>query len=146
MKRYAKFIVLAITATLASIVPALADNSLDASELVNGLIVGLGAIGVYIIPNLDEGIARYFKFGVAFLTAGAVALNSALTDGVTMVEWLQIGLAAFGAVGLYIIPNGSPDPSPLTRKIVELSSYDRSILAGTNLPTVVNVDPEDRPE
>ncbi len=103
---YAKFIVMAITATVAAVVPALADNVLDATELVNAGIVALGAIGVYIVPNLSTGVAQYFKFAIAFLTAAAVALVSALTDGgVSTVEWLQIGLAAFGAVGLYVIPN-----------------------------------------
>lgn len=49
---------------------------------------------------------RYAKTIVAVLAAGAVALQAALTDNtVTPAEWVVIGLAALGALGVYAVPN-----------------------------------------
>ena len=46
------------------------------------------------------GFARYAKSIVAAVAAGAVALNSALTDStVTAGEWVTIGLAVLGGAG-----------------------------------------------
>lgn len=49
---------------------------------------------------------RYAKFIVAAVIAGGVALQAALTDGhVTNAEWLTIGIAVLGALGVWAIPN-----------------------------------------
>ena len=53
----------------------------------------------------------YAKAAVAVLTAALIAVQTALTDGqVTSSEWVTIGLAALGALGVYLIPNASPEP------------------------------------
>jgi len=46
----------------------------------------------------------YAKFLTALATALAVS-NSLLPDGVTANEWITIGLAFLGALGVYAIPN-----------------------------------------
>jgi hypothetical protein len=102
---YAKSIVYIALAAVTFLVTALSDNALATEEIINLVIVVLGAIGVYAVPNFPEGVAKVAKTGVAFLTAGAVALASFLTGGVTLSEWLQIIIAAFTAIGVYIIPN-----------------------------------------
>lgn len=49
---------------------------------------------------------KYAKFIVAALIAGAVALQAALTDDhVTNTEWLTIGIAVLGALGVWAVPN-----------------------------------------
>lgn len=56
--------------------------------------------------------SRYAKTAVAAVAAGAVALTSALTDSsVSPGEWVSIGLAVLGALGVYVIPNTPPIPS-----------------------------------
>lgn len=91
-------------AVLAAIVPALSDNVLDGPEAINAVIIGLGAIGVWGVPILNVRYGRWTKVGVSVLTAGLVVLASALTDGVSATEWLQIILAGFGAVGIGVGP------------------------------------------
>ncbi len=103
--QYGKAITYIALAAVAFLTTALTDNELSTEELLNLVVVVLGAIGVYAIPNFPESVARYAKTGVAFLTAGVIAGLSFYTDGVTTTEWLQIILAAFAAVGVYIVPN-----------------------------------------
>lgn len=46
------------------------------------------------------------KFVVAALTAGLVALGAALSDDtVSTAEWVTIGVAVVGALGVYLVPN-----------------------------------------
>ena len=92
-------------AAVTFLVTALSDNNLSSEELLNLTVVILGAIGVYAVPNFPEGVARFAKTGIAFLTAGVLAALSFLTDGISTTEWLQIIVAAFTAIGVYIVPN-----------------------------------------
>lgn len=56
-------------------------------------------------------VSKYAKLIVAALAAGAVALNVAVTDGtITGGEWVTIGLAALGALGVWAVPNSKPGP------------------------------------
>jgi hypothetical protein len=49
---------------------------------------------------------KYAKFIVAAAVAGLTALAAALTDDtVTNAEWVTIGLATLGAVGVFFVPN-----------------------------------------
>jgi hypothetical protein len=49
---------------------------------------------------------KYAKFIVAGLIAGLTVLASAITDDViTNAEWVNIGLAALGAIGVLLVPN-----------------------------------------
>ena len=55
-------------------------------------------------------MGKYRKFIVAALTTGGVALASALTDDkVTTAEWITIGLATLGAIGVFSLPNAPKD-------------------------------------
>jgi hypothetical protein len=104
---YAKAIVYIALTAVAFLVTAVADNVLTVDEVVNLAVLVVGAIGVYWAPNLTDGPRRYTKAGVAFAVAGLVALLSFLNDGVTLSEWLQVILAAFAGIGVYIVPNES---------------------------------------
>lgn len=107
MKLYAKSLLYVLLAVAGVLVTAMADDIVTTAEIVNVGIIGLGAVGVYLVPNLPTGVAKYGKTAVAFLTAALVALTSFLTDGITTSEWLQIAIAAFAGIGVYIVPNES---------------------------------------
>lgn len=105
ISHYAKSLLYIALAVVGVLVTALADDILTFDELVNVAIIGVGAITVYLVPNLPEGVGRYLKVIVTFIVAALVALQSFLTDGITTTEWLQIAVAAFAGIGVYIIPN-----------------------------------------
>jgi hypothetical protein len=65
----------------------------------------------YTTTKGGPSMGKYKKTIVAVLAAGAVALTSALSDDkVTNAEWVAIGLAALGALGVYAVPN-KKDPA-----------------------------------
>ena len=113
---YAKSIVMIIAAGVAILVAALSDNVVSATEGVNVGIAIVTAVGVYLVPNLPAGPARYGKtfvaLGGAALTALVAILGGTLgfTD-VTASDWLSVALAGLAAIGLYIIPNGPAVPT-----------------------------------
>lgn len=79
------------------------------SELINVGIVLVGTVGVYLVANLKGGWLAYLKGVVAFVTAGLIALLSFLDGGVTLAEWLQVGIAAFAGIGVVSVPNETVD-------------------------------------
>jgi hypothetical protein len=131
ISHYGKSITYIALAAVTFLVTALSDNTLAIEEILNLVVVVLGAIGVYAVPNLPEGTAKYAKTGIAFLTAAVIAALSFLTGGIVTSEWLQIIIAAFTAIGVYIVPNelkktgvqpveivGSNAPAPTTNIVV----------------------------
>lgn len=49
---------------------------------------------------------KYAKFAVAAGIAGLTAVAAAITDDhITNAEWVAIGLAVLGAIGVYVVPN-----------------------------------------
>lgn len=108
MSRYGKFAAQVLAAVLAAVVAALNGTGHEpgVSDWINCVIVCLGAVAVLGAGNLPEGVWRYGKLIVSAATAVAVLLNSVLTDGISSAEWIQLGLAALGALGVY----GSPGP------------------------------------
>lgn len=105
ISHYAKSLLYIALATVGVLITALTDNVVTIPELVNILIVGVGAVTVYLVPNLPTGAGQFLKTIVAFTVAGLVALQSFLSDGITTAEWLQIAVAAFAGVGVFVIPN-----------------------------------------
>lgn len=110
---YAKSIVMIIAAGIAILGSALTDNLVTPIEYVNIAIAMVTAIGVYLIPNLPAGPAKFGKTIVALAGASlmtlAVVLGTALSWGaVTSSDWIAVVLAGLAAIGIYIIPNGAP--------------------------------------
>jgi hypothetical protein len=51
-------------------------------------------------------IAPYWKTVAAAVAAGAIAVQAALSDStITTAEWVTIGLAVLGALGVYAAKN-----------------------------------------
>lgn len=137
LSHYTKAITYIAMAALTFLVTALTDNNLSGEEILNLVVVVLGAIGVYAIPNFPDNVAKFAKTGVAFLTAGVVAALSFWTGGIEITEWIQIVLAAFAAVGVYIVPNGPKDPEPAPVEVVN---------ADAAIGTTINVQVADPKE
>lgn len=74
--------------------------------VVNVGIAFLGAVAVYWVPNLPKPVLTYAKAIVAFLTAAAQAVVPLVATGqITPVEWIQVGITAFAAIGVTVVPN-----------------------------------------
>ncbi len=105
MNQYLKFAAQVAATVLTAVAAALAGNgAIDLSESINIIIVGLGAVAVMGAGNLPSGIWAHTKTIVAGATAGAVFLQSAITDGVSSAEWVQLIIAVAGAVGVFAVP------------------------------------------
>lgn len=92
-----------LATVLAGLIPFIADNHLNGVELVNTLLLAFSAIAVAIVPNLTDGVAKYAKGAVAVGTAVLTLLVSLFADGsyaLNSSEWLQLGIAALGALGV----------------------------------------------
>lgn len=79
---------------------------------------------VHLAHNRPEGgtMGRYAKTIVAVLVAGLTAATTALSDDqITRPEWVVIGLAALGAIGVFAVPNKTgvtpPEPVPPMRQV-----------------------------
>jgi hypothetical protein len=104
MKKYAKGIAAATAAVLVALGAALSGNNhIDPTEWVTVAIAGAGAISVWVAANVNG--ASYVKGAIAFITAGLVVLQTSIVGGVTYTEWIQIALAALGAIGVVAIKN-----------------------------------------
>ena len=114
MSLYKKFFAQLVATVAAAIIPAIADdNVFSNAEIINIIIVALGAIGVLGAGNLPEGTWKYMKFIVSAASAVAVFASSAITDGSwSNAETLQAVLAALGALGVVALPG--PFVQPLT--------------------------------
>jgi hypothetical protein len=110
MGTYAKFIVQAMTAIVVAIAPLLAQGVLDSAAWVNVAIVAVGALGVLAAPNAPH--APVTKAVLAGLTVILVLLHNLLEagSGWGYSTWWQLGLAALGAIGVYLFPN-QPKPA-----------------------------------
>jgi hypothetical protein len=107
---YAKSLLYIALAAVTFLVTALADSVIETQELINLGIILAGAIGVYLVPNLPDSVAKYGKGAVAVATAALIAILSFLGDGISTSEWLQVGIAALAAIGVVIVPNESKIP------------------------------------
>lgn len=107
---YAKSILLVIAAGIGILTAALTDGAVSSVEYVNIGIAVVGAVAVYIIPNLSAGIGQYAKFIVSGIAAALAALVVILGpslgfESLGASDWLNVILAGLAAIGLYIVPN-----------------------------------------
>jgi hypothetical protein len=95
---YAKALIQFIAAVLAAGLPALASpTGVGWSEWINFGVLLAGAVQVYNATNLP-GYA-YAKAVAAGVSACLVLLVSFLTDGVSISEWIQVGIAFLVGLG-----------------------------------------------
>lgn len=93
-------------AVVVAIWAALTDDAtrdaITPAEWIVIATMAVGAFGLRIVPNLDEGIAKYAKGVVSFLTAALPALALAIAGGLTTAEMLEVLLVGAAAVGLVV--------------------------------------------
>jgi hypothetical protein len=99
-KAFAAVLATIISAVLAALT---GDGAVSSVEWVNVAILAVGAASVFAAPNVPG--AAYTKSVLAVLAAVLTVLTSAITAGITTTEWLQIAMAALGALGVYAVPN-----------------------------------------
>jgi hypothetical protein len=109
---YGKVILQVVAAVAMALIGFLDDNFLDTVELINCALVALTAIGVWLVPNLTGGAAKYAKMGVAMLTAGFTVLITAVSAGVDATEWFQVIVAVLAAIGIVGPKAPQVDPAP----------------------------------
>ncbi len=104
---YTKFWTTLATTIGVALVPILADDRITVAEGLNIGIVGFGAVTVLGATNLPAGVWRYTKGIFAAGSAALVAANTFWADGlgISGSEWVQVGIAAAGAVGVFALPN-----------------------------------------
>lgn len=105
--KFAKLIASVIGAGLAAAVAAFTDNDITNVEKINIAIAVVTAASVFTAPNVPG--AMYTKSILAVLGAVLVFLTSAITDGVNTAEWLQVGVIALTALGVYAVPNSTDE-------------------------------------
>lgn len=111
---YTKALAAVLAAALSAAVVALTgDNSFSAVELINIAIAVVGAVGVAYFPNTDDAPAA--KSVLAALMAVLVLATDLIAGGFTVSEWLQLGLAALTALGVYGLRNADPAGKPVTQ-------------------------------
>lgn len=86
-------------AVLAAIYAALTDGGIDTQEWIVVVGTAVGALGVYVVPNLNEGVGRFAKAAVSFLTAGLAVLYVVIEGGLTQAETLEVVFAGLAAIG-----------------------------------------------
>lgn len=110
MKPIAKTIVQILAAGVSAAIVALTgDNAFSAVELINIIIALVGAVGVYYVPNAPNGPVA--KAVVAALMAVLTLAVELIAGGMTLSEWLQLAIAAAGALGVYGVTNRPSSPS-----------------------------------
>jgi hypothetical protein len=106
MQKYSKLIV-AVLVTVATALSGVLTDGVTSAEWINVAVAAVGAAGVFAAPNVPG--AKYTKAILAVLAAVLSFLVSAITDGISGQEWLQVLILAAGAVGVYSVPNKSGD-------------------------------------
>lgn len=103
LSQYAKAAAQVLVTVGAAIAAVYTGGGITTTEWVNVAIIGVGALAVFAGPNVPG--AAYTKAILSALSAGLVVLSSAITGGISVPEWIQVAIAAAGAVGVYALPN-----------------------------------------
>lgn len=95
---YLRSVLQALVAVLAAVIPALTDAPMDQAAVFNVIALAAGALMVWNSPaTQDWAFAKTIASAVA---AGAVVISSAVSDGMSVPEWIQVGVAVLGALGV----------------------------------------------
>lgn len=106
----AKTIVQAVGAVAVAVLPLLFVGPLGFSEIVNVIVIGVGAFIVWNTKNYPNWrYAKLLASAAATLTTGLVAIASSYAFGdVSTQQWVQLALSVVTSFAVYYIPN-SPD-------------------------------------
>lgn len=114
MKRYIPLFATLAAAGLGAAVAAATDNHITNVEWINIAIAVVSSAAVFTSPNIPG--ATYVKFAISMIAPVLAFAASAITDGISVSEWLQIGVIALGPIVVLIAP------SPVTQAMSANSS------------------------
>lgn len=105
---YAKALAAVVATVLSGVIAALTgDSVIDTGEWINVTILAAGALAVFTAPNVPG--ATITKAALAVVTAVLTLAVSLIAGGLDVTEWLQLAMAALGALGVYAVPNSGSD-------------------------------------
>ena len=107
---YAKALAALVAAVLSGVAAALTgDSVIDITEWLNVIILGVGVLTTFVGPNVPGAV--YTKSILAGLSAVLVLAVNLVGEGIDMAEWIQLGIAFVGALGVLAVPNGPAAPA-----------------------------------
>lgn len=104
---YAKSLLAVLVTGIYAVVAALTDNTITTVEWISVGIALAGAAAVFTAPNVPG--AKFTKGVLAVITAVLTFFATAVADGVSTSEWLQVLIIAAGALGVVAVPNKKTD-------------------------------------
>lgn len=105
---YAKALMAVVATILSAVIAALTgDSVIDVGEWINVAILAAGALAVFSGPNVPGSTIT--KAVLAVITAVLTLAVNLVAGGLDLTEWLQLGMAALGALGVYAVPNSGSD-------------------------------------
>lgn len=113
LKPYLPSLGMVAVVVLQALYAAYTDGALTTVELLNVVIALLGAVALYIVPNVQG--AGWLKPLTAALTAALLVVVNGLTDvGMTPQLWIMAVIQFFGGLGIVIGTNRyAPKHAPL---------------------------------
>jgi len=107
---YAKALAAVVATVLSGVIAALTgDGVVSTAEWINVAILAAGALAVFTAPNVPG--AAYTKSALAVVTAVLTLAVQLIDGGLDLTEWLQLAMAALGALGVYAVPNSQSVPA-----------------------------------
>lgn len=109
MRAYLKSIAAVVGAAVVTVHQLVADGTpWTVARTFMVVLAVLGAITVYVVPNLASGIGAFAKEIVALGTAGVEATIPLLGDGrIVGDEWLLIAISVMTVAGVPLVGNAS---------------------------------------
>jgi hypothetical protein len=103
--QYGKALAAVVATVLSGVIAAVTgDGIIGPAEWINVAILAAGACAVFTAPNVPG--ARVTKAVLAVITAILTLAVQLIVDGsLDLVDWMQLGMAALGALGVYAVPN-----------------------------------------
>jgi hypothetical protein len=102
IKAWAQLGVAILTAVYAALTDAVNGDNITDREWIVIASTGVGAFVVWIVPNLETGIAKYAKGFASFATAGLPVLYVVIPGGLTQAETIEVILAGLAAIGFVV--------------------------------------------
>lgn len=106
---YAKAIAAVVATVMSGVIAAMTgDATISPTEWISVAIMAAGALAVFTAPNVPGSTVT--KMALAVVTAVLTLAVDLIGGGLDLTEWLQLGMAALGALGVYAVPNAAPQP------------------------------------
>jgi hypothetical protein len=106
MTTIAKAVAALLGAAGVTLVSALSDGHVNTVEAIQIAIAVATAAGVYLAANVPQMV--WAKTAIATVLAVLNLYVTYVAAGpITTAEWVNLGIAALTALGVYVVPNGS---------------------------------------